>query len=51
MTGWGFKWARCLPNRGTLLTHPGHAAYPSWARCLPLLGRIAVRRLSNKLKF
>ena len=44
MTGWGWL-------MGTVLAQPGHAAYPSWARCLPLLGRIAVRRLSNKLKF
>ncbi len=44
MTGWGWL-------MGTLLAQPENAAYPSWARCLPLLGRIAVRRLSNKLKF
>ena len=25
------KWARCLPNLGTLLTQHGHGAYPGWA--------------------
>ena len=25
------KWARCLPNRGTLLAHHGQRACPSWA--------------------
>ena len=25
------KWARCLPNRGTLLSHHGQAACPGWA--------------------
>ena len=28
------KWARCLPNRGKLLSQQGHAACPCWAELL-----------------
>ena len=31
ITDLGKNWARCLPNWGKVLTHPGHAAYPGWA--------------------
>ena len=31
ITDLGKNWARCLPNWGTVLTHPGHAACPGWA--------------------
>ena len=33
---------------GTLLTQPGHGAFPTWARCFPLMGRKDVRQLPQK---